>query len=439
MTAPGPAAGPLARVVGGVDDPVGRAALRRMKLRATGLLAFAGAVFLVTFALPDAGWVGFVQAAAEAGMVGGLADWFAVTALFRHPLGLPIPHTALVPRQKDVLAAKLGEFVTGNFVTPDAVAAQVRAARPVERVARYLADPERARGLARAASVPLAAAVDSLDPRALAEVLFEALHTDLRHRQADGRSWAPRIGELLRTAVEGRGRQPLVDVLVISARDHLREHRADWHDFLMSLGDSMGPILRVLTTRGRVDRVLDYLLRTLDDMIRQGRDHRMRRTLDDGLLRFAEELRTNPDHARAVDEQLLEWVQDPGIQDHLASVVTDLLGSMRGSLSAPDGAFESQVAAVLRKLGQRLQTDPEFTAHANDYLDRAIRWVVGEYGDQLVTLIHSQVQAWDAHDASSRIETAVGKDLQFIRINGTVVGALAGLAIHSVAIGIQHI
>jgi uncharacterized membrane-anchored protein YjiN (DUF445 family) len=372
-----------------------------------------------------------VNTGAEASMVGAIADWFAVTALFKRPLGLPIPHTALVPKQKDVLAAKLGTFVTGNFVTPDAVAAQVLAARPVERIAGYLVDPTHAAALARVAVAPLTAVIESVDPAAVADVLIDALNADLTTRQQSGRSWAPRIGQFLRAGVEGRSRQPLVDVLVVTARNHLQQHRAQWHDRLFEFGQTYGFVGWLLTTHGRVDKVLDHVMRTLDEMIGLGRSHPLRRTLDDALLRFATELEHNPDHARAVDEQLLEWVHDPAIKAHIAAVAGDLIGSLHASLNAPDGALESRSAVVLRRLGERLATDPEFAGRVNNYLDRAIRWVVIEYGDQLVTLIHTQVQAWDARDASHRIETAVGKDLQFIRINGTVVGALAGLAIYA--------
>jgi uncharacterized membrane-anchored protein YjiN (DUF445 family) len=143
-------------------DPAG---LRRMKRNATGLLVLAAAVFLATFAAPDTALLGFVRAGAEAAMVGGLADWFAVTALFRHPLGLRIPHTALIPRKKDELATKLGEFVTGNFLTPDAVVDQVAEARLVRRVAERLADPDAAALVGRELSTAAGALLDAADER----------------------------------------------------------------------------------------------------------------------------------------------------------------------------------------------------------------------------------------------------------------------------------
>src|SRR5687767_4860074 len=176
----------------GVEDPDRVRDLRRMKAVATGFLVAAGAVFLLTFALPDDTATGFLRAAAEAGMVGGLADWFAVTALFRHPLGLRIPHTALVPRKKDELATKLGEFVHGNFLTPDAVVEQLAEARLVPRVAERLAEPANAARVGAELATAVAAALDAVDPRDVTDAVLELARRDLARR-----SYTPVLGHFL--------------------------------------------------------------------------------------------------------------------------------------------------------------------------------------------------------------------------------------------------
>ena len=183
------------------------AALRRTKRVATGLLLVAAAVYLLSFALPDTTAVGFLRAAAEAGMIGGVADWFAVTALFRHPLGLRIPHTALIPRQKDALATKLGEFVTGNFLTPDAVAEQLAEAQLVGRAAAVLAEPEVAARVGAELATGAASLLGGLDERVVTDWVLDLARRDLRRR-----SYAPVLGELLARAVDGGTQRPLVDV-----------------------------------------------------------------------------------------------------------------------------------------------------------------------------------------------------------------------------------
>ncbi|MGQ0844290.1 MAG: DUF445 domain-containing protein [Sporichthyaceae bacterium] len=439
MSSPAPTASPPRRAIAGFDDPVGRAAVRSMKRRATGLLLATAALFLATFAMPDDGWVGFVRAATEAGMVGGLADWFAVTALFRHPLGIPIPHTALVPKQKDALAAKLGSFVAGNFVTPDAVAEQVRDTRLLDRAASYAADPAKAAAMAKWSLAPLAAALESVEPAAVTEVALDVLRKDLSRRQTEGRSWAPLMGEFLEAAVEGRAQQPLVDVLVETAREHLASNRDQWHAVVQRFLDEYGLIGRLIATERRVDKILDHVLDTLAEVHRDGRSHPLRRSLDEALAKLARELRTNPKHAAAIDAQLRLWAYDPRMEVQLHKVVVDVLESARASLSSGDGVLEARLAEGISRFGRRLRDDAEFAARAGQLLDGAIRWTVAEYGDQLVTLIRTQVEAWDARDASGRIETAVGRDLQFIRINGTVVGALAGVVIHAVALLVERL
>ncbi len=441
MTAPAPPAPPAnpIRVIAGFDDPAGRAAVRAMKRRATGLLLATAALFLATFAMPDEGWVGFVRAATEAGMVGGLADWFAVTALFRHPLGLRIPHTALVPKQKDVLAGKLGEFVTGNFITPDAVAEQVRTTRLLERAAAFAADPANATRIARWSVAPLAAGLESVEPTAITDVTLDVIRADLTRRQAEGRSWAPRMGEFLEAAIEGRAQQPLVDVLVETAREHLVANRAQWHHVVQQFGEDYGLLGRLIASDRRVDKILDHVLTTLEEMHTQGRSHPLRRSLDDALAKLAKELQHNPRHAVAIDAQLRLWAYDPRMEAHLHKIVEDFLESARASLRSGDGVLEARVAQTVSRFGRRLVEDTEFAARAGSLLDGAIRWTVTEYGGQLVTLIRTQVEAWDAHDASARIETAVGRDLQFIRINGTVVGAIAGVVIHAVAVLMERL
>ena len=399
------------------------AGLRRTKRRATGLLVLAAVVFLVSFALPDTTATGFLRAAAEAGMVGGLADWFAVTALFRHPLGLRIPHTALVPRKKDELATKLGEFVHGNFLTPDAVVEQLAEARLVPRLAERLAEPQTA---ARVGAE--LAALDAADPRALTDSVLELVRKDL-----DRRSYAPVLGQFLARAVQGQGQQPLVDVCVTRLRMHLVHERDTVRPLLKRYLEAQGNLLWLFVTDARVDTLLLRAVELLGE-VEQDPDHPARRWLDGLLASLADDLRTNPETARRVDARLRALVEDPHLQSLLHAVLLDVAASVRTSLDDLDGGLQTRLAALVRDAARRVLDDPALQRRLDERLSAAVRYAVQHYGDAVVVLISRTVQGWDARDAAARIEAAVGRDLQYIRINGTVVGALAGVVLHAVEV-----
>jgi len=357
-------------------------ALRRMKRAATGLLIATAAVFLLTFALPDTTAAGFLRAAAEAGMVGGVADWFAVTALFRHPLGLRIPHTALIPRQKDELATKLGEFVTGNFLTPDAVAEQLAEADLVRRLAEALAEPAVAARVGGELATGAATVLGGLEERAVTDWVLELVRRDLQRR-----SYTPVLGQFLARAVEGRTQRPLVDVGVTRLRAYLVEHR-----------EQVVPIVQGFANR----KLLGWVVAT---------DKRVNGWIDDAIDTLGD-VEADPDH------ELRRWV------DGLLASLADVL----------QHGMQQRLAVLVQDLARRVLAEPHLQARLERAVEAAVRYAVTHYGDTVVSLIQRTVAGWDPSDASERIEAAVGRDLQFIRINGTVVGALAGVAIHTVAV-----
>jgi uncharacterized membrane-anchored protein YjiN (DUF445 family) len=419
---------PLAQVPALLEgDP---AALRRMKRTATGLLVLAALVFLATFALPDNTATGFLRAAAEAAMVGGVADWFAVTALFRHPLGLRIPHTALIPRKKDELATKLGEFVTGNFLTPDAVAAQVVEARLVSRLAERLAEPDVAAVVGRELAAGIAALLDALDERVLTDAVLALVRRDL-----DRRSYTPVLGQFLARAIEGKGQRPLVDVGVTRLHAYVRKNRDALHPQLKKFVEDQGVVGWLAATDKRTTRLLDVVIAKLAE-VEVDPDHPLRRWVDGLLESLADDLRYNADTARAVDAQLQALVDDPHLQSLLHALLQDILTSLRLSLDELDGGLQQQIADLVRNAGARVVADADLERRLDARLLQAVRYAVEHYGDTVVSLIQKTVAQWEARDASSRIEAAVGRDLQFIRINGTVVGGLAGILIHAVSVAL---
>ncbi|MCW2666731.1 MAG: hypothetical protein JWN57_1693 [Frankiales bacterium] len=405
------------------DDSAER--LRAMKRLAGACLLVAAALFLLSLRL-DGTAAGFLQAGAEAAMVGGLADWFAVTALFRHPLGLRIPHTALVPRKKDELATKLGEFVTGNFLTRQVVAEQVVEAGLVPALGRWIADPANSARLSTEAATAGATLLAAVDDDSVTAYVLELLRRD-----QDRRSYAPVLGRLLERAVQSQTQRPLVDLLAGRARDYLVRHREELRPVLREFVDRQGLLVSLFTTDRRVREALDAAVALLVQ-VEADKGHPLRRWVD-GLLRdYAQDLQTNPLTASRVDLLTRRLLEDQ--QAVLGELVRDGLESVRESLRDPAGALPARIAALLADVGRRMSDDPDFRSRTEHTLQGAVGFLVDRYGGELTELIRRQVARWEADDASRRIELAVGRDLQFIRINGTAVGALAGLAIHALQV-----
>jgi uncharacterized membrane-anchored protein YjiN (DUF445 family) len=398
--------------------------LRRMKAIATGLLLVAGVTYAVSQQLSGA-WVGYLTAASEAAMVGGLADWFAVTALFRRPLGLPIPHTGLVPRKKDEIALKLGEFVTGHFLTRDVVLEQLHEAQLLQRTAAWLREPEVAERVAREVAFNASALLGSLDEEAVVASVVELVRRDVARR-----SYAPVLGKILERSTEGGGHRPLLDVVLSRGKSYLRAHREQLLPQLRQFVDDRGWLAALLVSDRRLRNVLMDLAALLDEMERNPR-HRVRLWLEGLLGDIARALQHDRQVAARVDQAVLRLLEDPAAQAQLHELVTDAVVSVRESLGEVDGELQQRLAVLVLTVADRLVSDVAFRQRIERLAEAVVGHAVDNYGDELTSLIRTQVARWDATSASRRIELAVGRDLQFIRLNGTAVGALAGLAIHA--------
>jgi uncharacterized membrane-anchored protein YjiN (DUF445 family) len=399
-----------------------RARLRQMKLVAAGLLVLAAVVYAVTHRAHGGGWLGYVNAAAEAGMVGALADWFAVTALFRHPLGLPIPHTALIPTRKDALGRSLEQFVATNFLAEGLVRERVRAGRPAAVVARWLREPANADRLAGELAVAAAGAVTVLDDEAVQHVLEQ---TVLR-RFVDA-PWGPPAGRLLGRVVTEAGHVPLVDLLARKACDWLAEHRETVTRAVLDRAPSWSPRWMDEKVGHRVHAELLGLAREVRDQP----DHRLRLMLDHFLLRLAKDLRDDPATIERMEGMKRRLLATPEVAAATGALWTSLKRLVLEAVEDPGSELRVRASAGLAALGERLADDPAVAAKVDGWVEAAAAHVVTTYRDQVTGIISDTVGRWDGGETARRVELAVGRDLQFIRINGTVVGALAGLAIHA--------
>ncbi|MFE2494885.1 DUF445 domain-containing protein [Streptomyces scopuliridis] len=401
--------------------------VRRMKTTATGLLLLVALVYvLATWGKNSGlgGWTGFVAAAAEAGMVGALADWFAVTALFRHPLGLPIPHTAIIPNKKDQLGTSLGAFVGENFLSAEVVRNRLSALGIGRRLGNWLAEPDHADRVTAELSTALRGALTVLRDSDVQAVVGEAIT-----RRADAVEIAPGLGKTLDSVVADGAHHRAVDLICARAHDWLVEHGDSVMDAVQ--GGAPGWTPRFVDRRIG-DRVYKELLRFITEM-RDMPAHPARGAIDRFLRDFAADLQSDTDTRARVERLKSELLARPEVQDIIASAWASVRAMIMSAAEDDRSELRLRARASLLSLGSRLATDARLQGKLDGWIEDAAAYVVSTYRGEITSLISDTVASWDAADTSRKIEAHIGRDLQFIRINGTVVGALAGLLIYTVS------
>ena len=399
-----------------------RRQLQLNRRRATGSLVAVTAVFLVvTLMGDDSGWVGYVQATAEASMVGGLADWFAVTALFRHPLGIPIPHTAVVPERKEQFAATLGEFVQESFLTPEVIGERVAAAGLAPRLAAWLVVPENADRVAALLADAAEAGADVVEDEAVHNLV-----DDLVGHLLEVAPLAPLAGRALAASMEGGRHQAALDSALRGLDRYLSEHQDDLRRRLV---DRSPWWLPDAVEERVVKRLAERAHRLIAD-IAADPAHDLRRQLDARLTQLAADLQSSPDLRRRGQELALELLAKPELRTWVASMWTDVKSDVRAQAAVPGSPVRRRLAGAVMAAGARLQADPALAARLDQGAVAGARYATEHLGDEVATLITATISRWDAEETSDRLELLLGPDLQFIRINGTIVGGLAGLGLH---------
>ncbi|MFJ9570638.1 DUF445 domain-containing protein [Streptomyces bacillaris] len=426
---PGPlgGAGPLASFAYTAADAEKQRGVRRMKLTATGLLLFVALVYvLATWAEHSGvtGWPGYVAAAAEAGMVGALADWFAVTALFRRPLGLPIPHTAIIPTKKDQLGQSLGSFVGENFLSGDVIRDRIHALGVGRRVGAWLAEPANADRVTAELATALRGALTVLRDSDVQAVVGEAIT-----RRANAVEVGPGLGKMLERVVDDGGHRKVVDLICVRAHDWLVEHGDSVMDAVQ--GGAPGWTPRFVDKRVG-ERVYKELLRFVTEM-RDMPGHPARASIDTFLTDFAADLQSDADTRARVERLKSEILGRSEVQDVIASAWSSVRTMLLAAAEDERSELRLRARASLMSLGAKLAADERLQGKVDGWLEDAAVYVVTRYRAEITSLISETVASWDADQTSKKIEAHIGRDLQFIRINGTVVGALAGLAIHTVS------
>lgn len=401
-------------------------ALTRMRRVATAMLVVMALLFLASRALETRhpAW-GFVQAFAEAAMVGGLADWFAVTALFRHPLGLPVPHTAIIPRNKDRIGDTLAIFLRDNFLTAHVVARRMRRLDVAAVVGRWLANPVGGQGRLRHGASRLAASlIQSFDQQRLGGMVKGAIANRLRSTEV-----APLLGQAIQAAIAEDRHVPLIDGMI---RFVARAVDANEQVIRAMVHDRAGSILRWTgLDETLANKILDGLRKLADD-IAADPQHPLRAKAEEGLAKLAADLQSDPALQARVEQFKEDMIGNPALQRWLDGMWERSRAALLRLVRDPDRAMAGGMGDALRQLGETLQRDPRLARTINRFVRRAAVGMVADYGDAIVRLVSDTVRGWDARTITGRLENAVGRDLQYIRINGTLVGGLVGLCIHSI-------
>ena len=402
------------------------AAARR---RATALLGAVTALFIgVTAAGAHGTLLSYVQAGAEAAMVGGIADCFAVTALFRHPLGLPIPHTAVIVERKDQFAATLGQFVQENFLNADVLADRIRAAGLAPRIAAWLADEDNAARFAgHAADVVVTVAGTLRDEDVQGVLTAEVI------RAAAAIEVAPLAGRAVGVMIAGGHHTVLFNTLVTAADRYLADHREE----LRERFEAEAPRWLPDVVYGRAfDRLHERLRERLAAMAADP-DDEARQQFNAWIAGLPERLQTSPELRERGESIKRELLASAGLRDWTSLLWKNAKETLRTQAADPDSELRRRLASALSAAGRRLGSDPGLQESLERVLESGARRLADQFHDELAGLVTGTIQRWDAAETSTQLELLLGRDLQFIRINGTVVGAGVGLALHAIAVALS--
>ncbi len=402
--------------------------LRNHKIFVTSLLGVMAVIFLSCSWWQSQGtapaWVGYVRAAAEAGMVGGLADWFAVTALFKYPMGMPIPHTAIIPNKKDQVADALSEFVSENFLNARTITDKVMEAGIPEKIGAWLSQPDNAERVSEEAGKYGVRLIEGINPKDAEHFI----QTQVVDRLAEP-IWGPPLGRALEGLIADGKLEPVVDDLVAWARKKVDGMERS----IISLIDDRMPAWAPAFAKELVgQRVYNELVDFVAEVDRQP-NHEARRAIRKQLNQLAQDLQFDGEMITRVESLKADVLASDAVVSAPGQMWEQISKSLVDALSDEGSTVRRKAASSAAEWGRKLVSDPEVRASAERNLRRATQYAAENGADQIVGIIAETIQRWDGEEAAEKIELMVGKDLQFIRLNGTIVGALAGLVIYTVS------
>ncbi len=403
-----------------------QADLLKMKQIATLFFLTAALVYTMAYHFSDQYfWVGFVVAAAEAAMVGAIADWFAVTALFRHPFGLKIPHTAIIPNRKNAIAEQFGAFVQQNFLSESVISSRIRSMNLSHRVASWIVQRDNAAAVAEQITMGLSGVVRVMNDEDIQKLIERKVETKIRET-----SFAPIFGELLSFITSGRRQQELFDAVVNFALYLLEDSDRDIKEKVHQETPWWFP--------SSVDKAIyERIVRSVSKMLYEMQMdvlHPVRVRLVHSMNQFMDDLKHSEDIAEkeiAIKEDILK---EPAVKDFTSSLWSDIRRSLLQQSENPDGELRHAIEDAVVSFGQSILEDESLARKIDGWAEDSGRYLIRTYGHEVSSLISDTIESWDPQATSERIEIQIGRDLQFIRINGTVIGGLAGLLIHTLTV-----
>ncbi len=395
-----------------------------MKVVATGLLVVMAAVFVAARALePQYPWLGYLKSFSEAAMVGGLADWFAVTALFRHPLGIPIPHTAIIPRNKDRIGEALARFLQENFLIPGVVARRMQKLDVAGVAGRFLQTPAGQGTRIRAGASRLIADIfESLDDERLGGIVKGAISSRLRKTEV-----SPLLGHALASAINEDRHVPMLEAAIRWTARALDANEPLIRDMVHKKANW------VLKLAGLDAKLADAIIKGLKKLSAEmstDASHPVRIKVEEALVQLANDLQTRPETRERVElikEQLLD---NKSVSLWLDALWQKGREAIVRAARNPDAVLAGKLGEIMKSMGATLENDPRIRVAINRFARRASVGMAASYGGSIVKLVSETIRGWDARTVTARLEAAVGRDLQYIRINGTLVGGLVGLILH---------
>lgn len=411
-----------------------------MKVFATALLVAAAALFILAKSHHDAGNWAWLAAFSEAAMIGALADWFAVVALFRHPLGLPIPHTAILPANKARVADNLAEFVRDKFLGTDALVDKIASFDPAGRLAGWLTKPKNTEMLGEKALAATTQVLGLIDDEHVKTMLYSALR-----RRAQDFDLAGGVGALLSTLTADNRHQRLLDEGLKELAEWLE--RAEVQQMLADkivqvAGEEYPTLIGALGFMGM--KAEDLGLKFAGGLVRgankwlheisENPEHERRQAFDRTVTRFIDRLKSDPSFKQRIDEHKLQWLERPELRAYVNGLWEEFTGWLRDDIARPDSALRAKVVAAASTLAHTLANDPALRESINAHMHDAMRAVAPDLRDGIARHIASTVRQWDDRTLVRDVELSIGRDLQFIRVNGTIVGGAVGVLIHAVSV-----
>lgn len=407
------------------DEEEKRERLEKMKRVATGLLVVAALVFVVTSIFESRyPGLGYIRATAEAAMVGAIADWFAVTALFRYPMGVPIPHTAIIPNRKERIGRSLGSFVQNNFLSPPVLMARLRGANVAKKLAAWLADPAHGDTVGKHTAAVVKGLVEVLRDEDVQEIIEQSVVSRVRATQV-----APLMGNVLSVVTADNRHQELLDSAIRlferlfdenrdALRDRIRRETPWWMPTAVD------------------DQIYNKIVRSVENTLHEVTSdpgHPLRGRFNEAVGEFVDRLKSSPEMLARGEDFKEEVLQHPAVRGFSASIWADVKRSVLTHSADPESEFRRRVGEAVTRFGTSLLEEEELQEKVNGWVEPTVLYVVEQYRHEVAALIETTVAAWDPEDTTRKIELQIGRDLQYIRINGTLVGGLVGLLIYTVS------